>query len=290
MAPLTPALVREPPTPAEWGDARPGALATLMIGASRHTVLGRGALRRLLATGLAAVHASPVDLRLWGCKVRLHPWNNVSERKALLRPDRMDPLELAFVANIVSAGPSVFLDIGANAGLYSLRAVLAAAPGSLIVAVEPDRELLGRFLFNLRLARECGAVSRDVSVTTRAVAISDRAGEGVLSRGSAEGGGQLTSDGPGARVEVITLAGLLRELGVDHVDLLKLDVEGHEDRVLPPFFAASAARLWPRAIIVEHLARQSWSVDCIAGCIERGYEVRGRSRTNTILQRPVAAR
>ncbi|HEX9904838.1 MAG TPA: hypothetical protein VGA77_07735 [Propylenella sp.] len=35
----------------------------------------------------------------------------------------------------------------------------------------------------------------------------------------------------------------------------------------------------------EHLGRRSWSVDCIALCLERGYRVARKLRGNTILTR-----
>jgi FkbM family methyltransferase len=274
----------DPSALAEWGKERPRGLAALAIGLSRNTPFGRGGSRRMLSRWLRELHPGPVDTHLWGVPVRLHPHNNVSERKALLRPDLMDPLEHQLVTRIAAAGPVVFLDIGANAGLYSLHAALSARPGSFIVAVEPRPDLLARLAFNLALARRAGAVAEDVTLRLVPVAMSDRDGEATLSDGGGEGGRRLVAAGPGMRVPVKPLAGLVGELGLDRIDVLKIDVEGHEDRVLPPFLQASPEALWPTTIVIEHLARSRWAVDCIDECIRRRYTVAARSRNNTVLQ------
>ena len=72
---------------------------------------------------------------------------------------------------------------------------------------------------------------------------------------------------------------------VDHVDTLKIDVEGYEDRVLIGFFAQAPESLWPRAVVIEHLSRQEWHDDCIADMQSRGYAQTGRNRSNTMLVR-----
>jgi len=72
---------------------------------------------------------------------------------------------------------------------------------------------------------------------------------------------------------------------VDHVDALKIDVEGFEDRVLTGFFRAAPQGLWPRAVVIEHLSRSEWQDDCIADMRARGYAETGRTRSNTMLVR-----
>ena len=78
---------------------------------------------------------------------------------------------------------------------------------------------------------------------------------------------------------------ILAEAGVSHVDALKIDVEGFEDRVLTGFFADAPQALWPRAIVIEHLSKDEWLNDCIADMRARGYVEKGRTRSNTLLAR-----
>ena len=75
----------------------------------------------------------------------------------------MDRHELAFLRAQMHRPRPVFVDVGANAGLYSLHAALHAGEGGRILAIEPDAAILARFVFNLRLA----AVSRIASPLPR---------------------------------------------------------------------------------------------------------------------------
>ena len=70
-----------------------------------------------------------------------------------------------------------------------------------------------------------------------------------------------------------------------HVDALKIDVEGYEDRVLTGFFKEAPQPLWPRAVVIEHLSRNEWLDDCIADMRARGYAETGKTRSNTLLLR-----
>ena len=87
------------------------------------------------------------------------------------------------------------------------------------------------------------------------------------------------------KVAALRLQRILEEAGVDHVDSLKIDVEGFEDRVLIPFFAQAPESLWPRAVVIEHLSRDEWEDDCIVDMQSRGYAQTGRTRSNTLLVR-----
>ena len=83
----------------------------------------------------------------------------------------------------------------------------------------------------------------------------------------------------------LRLQRILGDAGVDHVDALKIDVEGFEDRVLTGFFRDAPQALWPRAVVIEHLSRDEWQDDCIADMLARGYAETGKTRSNTLLLR-----
>jgi hypothetical protein len=97
----------------------------------------------------------------------------------------------------------------------------------------------------------------------------------------------VAGDRPGNAIKVpsLRLQRVLADAGVDHVDALKIDVEGFEDRVLTGFFRAVPQGLWPRAVVIEHLSRSEWQDDCIADMRARGYAETGRTRSNTMLVR-----
>lgn len=268
-----------------WGEYRPSGFSALLVWLSRSTPLGRGAPRRVLARLFSTLSPGPVDTDLFGARVRLHLAHNVTERKALMRPDSMDPKEHAVVRARMAAAGAVFVDVGANAGIYNLDAALHAGRGARILSIDPNPELLARLAFNIGLARADGLVGADVTVTAVCVAISDRDGTGVLAGNNDEGGRSLEGSGEGLSVPLKPLAGLVAEHGLPRIDILKIDVEGHEHKVLPPYLAAVPPSLWPRAIIIEHLAREHWAVDCIADAQSKGYVIGFATPNNTVLER-----
>jgi FkbM family methyltransferase len=87
------------------------------------------------------------------------------------------------------------------------------------------------------------------------------------------------------KVPSLRLQRILDEAGASHVDALKIDIEGFEDRVLTGFFKEAPQALWPRAVVIEHLSSNEWQNDCIADMRARGYAETGKTRSNTLLVR-----
>lgn len=278
--------------PEPWGAFVPGLSAAAVLWLSRNSILGRGGARKALLRLFLALHHGPADVPLWGTKVRLHPANNLAERKALLRPDVFDAEERARLRAVMAREGAVFVDIGGNAGLYSLDALLHAGDRAMVLTIEPDARLMSRFAFNLAQARGLGRVKASVSSATRTVAISDHDGTGLLSSAGDEGARTILAgeSQAGLAVTLRTLLSIVREADISHIDIMKIDVEGHEDKVLPPYLERAPESLWPGMIIIEHLQRQTWRPDCIGDALARGYAVVKTTRNNTFLERPITAR
>jgi FkbM family methyltransferase len=130
-----------------------------------------------------------------------------------------------------SVKPVVF-DVGANRGDYSL-AVLAANPGAQLFSFEPHPETFRRLSENLG--------QRAVQMIN--AACGKTKGEMVLYDHSTEGSTHASlyrdvieelhhQQSQGQTVEVIDLDSFTNEHGIDFIDLLKLDTEGHELEVL----------------------------------------------------------
>src|SRR2546425_11083915 len=80
-------------------------------------------LRRLVTMRLPYPDGA-LDVIRWGLRLRLHPRDNGCEKNLLFTPQMYEPTELAMlVANIDRAKAEgrdyVFIDIGANVGLFS---------------------------------------------------------------------------------------------------------------------------------------------------------------------------
>lgn len=144
------------------------------------------------------------------------------------------------------------LDIGGNCG-YVACALLHRLPGCRVVSVEPQESVHALLADNLRRVGAGRA-------STLQAAVSDAAGTGSMLHAAGNTGGSRLepgSDGaPGAvpaaeRVEMITGAMLMERSGLDRLDLVKIDVEGHEEAVLRTLHPI-LSRWRPRAVLFEH--------------------------------------
>lgn len=266
------------------GTYAPGWGARGLLALSRNTPLGRGFSRKVMAGFVRGLSADILDTRLFGQNARLHMRNNSSEVKALMNPARYSHAEFAFAAEYMPVIEGVFVDIGANAGLFSLGLASLIDTGT-VLAFEPQPTLFARLRANL-VELNPELISR-VDVRLFEMAIGGQEGRldlyvpAQLGQASA----RLESGGEVLNAPMRALCDVLREENIAQIDLLKLDVEGFEDEVLTPFFASAPEILWPRTMIVEHCHKGRWAQDCEAVLLERGYRVVHMDRTNMMLVR-----
>ncbi len=224
--------------------------------------------------------ATPIDAEVEGMRLRVHVSDNVSERKFLFMPQFCDPAERAYVVEHLSPN-GVFLDIGANAGVYTLTAARAYAgmkSTGHVLAVEANPTMQARLNFNVALN------GFQPQVRLAPLALSDRSGE-VEFKISDSNLGESGLDTPGTnklRVPCKTLAGLLRDESVLNVDGMKIDVEGMEDMILAPFFQEADRNLFPGFIIIENSADR-WRTDLLALLNQIGYRRHSTHKMNLIL-------
>jgi FkbM family methyltransferase len=148
------------------------------------------------------------------------------------RMSRVDPALLRLTAEVVRPGATVW-DIGANIGLFSFAAAVAAGPHGRVLAVEPDTDLA-------RLLRRSAAANRDhapvevlpaavcgeLSVARFHVARRNRATSHLDGFGTAMAGGVRATE----LVPTVTLDWLAARFPVP--DVIKIDVEEAEMTVL----------------------------------------------------------
>ena len=266
------------------GTYAPRALTRFVLLLSQNTPLGRGKARKLMAACVRALSGQQLDVRLFDQNVRLNMHNNSSEIKALMNPRRYSHQELAFCAAHLPKQGGVFVDIGANAGLFSLG-VLQSMSGGNLIAVEPQPELCVRLRDNLQSFNPQAADRPNICVLQSAIG----ARSGELSLSVPEQLGQASArpleNAKTLSVPVRPLHNVLVEQEVQKVDVLKVDVEGFEDEVLLPFFETAPETLWPRAIVLEHCHRDRWGRDCEAGLFASGYNLVRKDRTNLMFVR-----
>ena len=215
-----------------------------------------------------------------GQRARVHPADNISEKRAFCAPQLWDAQERAFLGETIAAGEGlfVFVDAGANAGFYSLfarSAAQAAGRPIRILAIEPAPDVRARLQFNL-------AASGADEVQVFDYAITDRAGPVNMDLGRRNLGESRIGAGEGGlAVEGSTLPAIFAEAGVAAVDALKIDIEGHERPALEALFREAPRALWPRLILMEisHDADGAYAL-----CLEQGYHPVLKTRMNAVLR------
>jgi len=269
--------------PSPHGTYAPGWLTRLLIGLSQNTPLGRGKARRLMTSLVRRLNAICIDTKIFGQNVRVHTHNNGSEMKALMNPGQYCRAEFAFCAKYMSGENPVFIDVGANAGLFSLG-LIGRMRGGVLIAAEPQPLLHQRLFHNLCTYNK-GMTGRP-EIYTHMAAIGAQAGELMLSVPDEQLGQASALALRGAKqmkVQVCSLLDILSAANVDCIDALKLDVEGYEDVVLIPFLEHAPQAIWPTAIVLEHCHSDRWEVDCERALLQAGYKIAYKDRTNLML-------
>jgi len=122
----------------------------------------------------------------------------------------------------------VVIDVGAHLGSFTIRAAKMVRPKGLVVALEPYPENYELLKTNVRLLH---TPSNIISVRT---ALGDREGfaDLFLNGGYMGHSSIITRKTKSIKVPITTLDRLVTELGIEHVDFVKIDVEGAEYDVL----------------------------------------------------------
>lgn len=219
-----------------------------------------------------------MDAIVEGLKLRLHLNDNVSERKFLFMPRFFDVKERQLIAERLPKD-GVFLDVGANAGIYSLLAAKHLSHQGRVIAIEPNPVLHARFTQNIAF-NGFGEI-----ITLLNYGVSDREGSFPLVLDPTNLGGSSLAKTEGSFIEVPCkpLATILKERGITRVDVMKIDIEGAEDRALIPFFATAPRTLFPHLVIIEN-SDDRWQEDLPLAFEKAGYTPLFKSRMNTVWQ------
>lgn len=120
------------------------------------------------------------------------------------------------------SGKSIALDVGANIGNHT---TFFAQHFSRVIAFEPNPRVAALLRVN---TTELGGAVEVVQA-----GLSDASGKlNFRVHDSNLGASRITGENTGMTVEVRTLDEMAGELKIDSLDFVKIDVEGHEDKVL----------------------------------------------------------
>lgn len=249
--------------------------------AKRATVFGGD--HRLSACGHdPQTGAFEADVIWHGLRLRVTPDDNYTEC-LIARGFPVEEAEVSHFENLARGRKVVFYDIGANAGIFSLAVAKVAAPGSRIIAFEPNPEMCRRFSRNVQMNALKGITLRGIALgATRTDAFLSTARTVNLGQGQLVG----SEDGPGHRVPVSVLTDEMVAPSGAQLTLMKIDVEGHEPSVLAPLLDPARKKgHWPDIIMLEHTGAERWDTDLMGALESVGYAEDMRTAENTFLKR-----
>jgi FkbM family methyltransferase len=203
--------------------------------------LGLVLRKMVLQNRLRIVDADPI-----GFKLRFYPLDNLGDRYMLFLPQFYEKAEFALIEEILQAD-SVFVDIGANAGVYSLVAAKKISNVGKIIAIEPNPLMVERFKTNLRFN------GKESLVDIIEYGVADKTGEFELALDAKNmGGSSIINDYGGDKIKIKCYPLLeLLESRTDKIDILKIDVEGADALVMNAFLKSAPKHLFPRFIMIE---------------------------------------
>ncbi len=259
-----------------WGRFHPGFLQRALIAVARRSVLHRGKMR-LLMTRMIMALGCPLDVEFRDCRFRIEGRNNLMDYGLLLHPgyngDEIDFL----AAGCRESG--IFVDIGANIGLYSLPLARVVGTAGRVVAIDANPGVLARLAFNARAS----GLQQVVPVHC---AVGDHEGQVDLAIRRDDLSIVSVQDSATGAIRMRPLLDVLRDLEVTRIDALKIDIEGHEDAALAPFFATAPESLLPARVVIEFAGINGGDYpDCAAAFARLGYRLVGRTRNNSMYQR-----
>lgn len=240
------------------------------------TWLGRRAA--LILRKAVLLQGQPViDAVVDGLKLRLYTQDNVSERKFLFMPQFCDPYERGLLKKTLKEG-DVFVDVGANAGIYTLTAAPLVGAGGRVLSIEPNPVVLERLTFN------AGLNGFDKRISAEQAGVSDSEGSFDLTLDDTNlGGSSLVAERSTRKINVACykLLSLVQKHQLPKMDALKIDIEGAEDRALIPFLAEAPRSLYPKIIILEN-SPSDWKQDLPAALAKAGYTLQKTTRMNQV--------
>lgn len=180
-----------------------------------------------------------------GVKMHLDPKEYI-DASLLFLPQMYDAKELDTLQELVKENWMI-LDVGAHIGFYSLT-LARWVPKGRVLSIEADPGNAYRFHQNLNL----NPAIQNVQLLVNGVSDKEETlSLGISTTGNTSGNSFLSASTTRVNVICKPLLELLQSSQMSHIDLMKMDIEGFEFRVLHQFFDSSQKSMHPRWILIE---------------------------------------
>lgn len=277
--------------PNTFGEYRPTTLINTLVTLCHrnHGPWYARLLAPLLRRHIVRHTPLPIDLQLSSICMRCFFRDNYSEKKFVFTPWRYDRRERQLLQQHLGHD-GVFLDIGANVGIYTLTALTSTAFAGRIYAFEPNPATRQRLQYNVHstAAKLPAGTDNLQRVHLLPFGIADKHSQFVLQLDAANLGASSIRSADDSNTEQLVidckpLLEVLHDYQIQHIDVLKIDIEGAEDKAMGPYLRAAPQSLLATLIIIENSAHL-WQEDVFALLKQRGYQRILHTRMNSVFK------
>ncbi len=240
---------------------------------------GRPRMRRLIKKAIP-----PCEQIYAGLRLSLTPGDNYTEFQLWLKGQPPEHAGTTYLADLFAGKNVSIVDVGANAGIFTLPILHRSGPASQGILFEPNPVMRARLEKNI-------AANDLPEIVVQQTAVSDQPGRLPLylpangNLGQARLGIGYSGGNDSFEADVVTLDEALRRTATQSIDLLKVDVEGLEDRVIAPYLSSSDVSRHPRLIYLEDAHSENWKYDLVAELHRYGYQTVSRFGENALYSR-----
>ncbi len=258
-----------------FGSFAPNVAQRILIALGQTTFLKRGITRGKLTKLIMKLGPPYLDIRFRDAAYRITGRNNLIEYNLLVNPG-YNAQDIDF---LIENAPerAQFVDIGSNIGLYSLS-LAKARPQASVLAIDANVDMVDQLSWN---AHASGLANIDVVNA----GVSDHDSRGELSIRKNDTAIVSVTEAEGGSVQMRPLLDILNDRNITAIDGLKIDIEGHEDQALVPFFASAPESLFPKRIVIETLKGGEDYPGCAKAFKEHGYKLVSRTKNNSLYLR-----
>ena len=255
----------------------------------QYTILGRGKLRRGLVYLINIFIPSGNQLKArFTCYVKNVPFKFYNDNLTGIKFyfGRNEVQEIEFIKKN-STHNSVFVDIGANMGLYTQNIANLNNKNKKIkvIAIEPNPINCARLKENIMLLKY-RIKNINKLVTIKSCAVGNINKKVILNFSNGLANGYISKNKKNKNSIFINckkLYDIVNEENLSYITNLKIDIEGYEDKALIPFFHKAKKSLFPKNILIEHSGKQFWENDLIKFLFKLGYKKVFKNKSNLAL-------
>lgn len=208
-----------------------------------------GIFGELIAKWYNRKERKPVYISSIGVNFFLEP-DQCVDRAIIFYPQLWDHKEFTFLKNILKPGDT-FIDLGANIGFYSLRVAQILNGSGRILSIEGDTYNYKKLCKNISLNPSLK------NIDTVNIGVSDKIEriDFFVNLDGNYGGNSFVRSSDNCDIVSVNcepLSLILLNNDIGKIDVLKIDIEGFEFKVLSEFFANADRAKFPKYLIIEY--------------------------------------